>query len=181
MKSKTLLITQTGLMLALLIALQWLTRPFGQLVTGSFVNAVLACSVLIGGIWSGLFIALLSPVFAWLLGIAAQVVTVPAIMAGNAALVVVLYLLATVPLPFVWNKILSILAASVAKFLLLYFIVVKIICGIASAPLLNGGLLKEPMLDALPATFAWPQLFTALIGCTAASLIVPVIRKATKK
>ena len=37
---------------------------------------------------------------------------------------------------------------------------------------------KEPMLKALPATFSWPQLITALIGGGIALLIVPVIRKA---
>ena len=41
--------------------------------------------------------------------------------------------------------------------------------------------MKEPMLKALPATFSWPQLFTALIGCAVALLIVPVVRKALHK
>ena len=40
-------ITETAVMLALLIALQALTKPLGQLVTGSCVNAVLAVSVLL--------------------------------------------------------------------------------------------------------------------------------------
>ena len=35
-------ITETAVMLALLVALQALTKPAGQFVTGSFVNAVLA-------------------------------------------------------------------------------------------------------------------------------------------
>ena len=47
--------------------------------------------------------------------------------------------------------------------------------------LLAAGTLKEPMLKALPATFSWPQLITALIGGAVALLIVPVLRKALKK
>ena len=35
-------ITETAVMLALLIALQALTKPLGQLVTGSCVNAVIS-------------------------------------------------------------------------------------------------------------------------------------------
>ena len=65
-----------------------------------------------------------------------------------------------------------------AKFAVLYVLVVKIICGLASAPLLASGTLKEPMLKMLPTMFAWPQLVTALIGGGVALLIVPVLRKA---
>ena len=57
MKRKIWWITETAIMLALLVTLQALTKGFGQLVTGSFVNVVLAVSVLVGG-WSiGLTVA----------------------------------------------------------------------------------------------------------------------------
>ena len=46
MKSKALWVTRTAAMMALLIVLQWLTKPLGQIVTGSCVNAVLAVTVL---------------------------------------------------------------------------------------------------------------------------------------
>ena len=68
--------------------------------------------------------------------------------------------------------------AAAAKFATLYVIVVKIICGVMASSLLASGTLKEPMLKALPATFSWPQLFTALIGGAIALLIVPVLKKA---
>ena len=45
MRKKVLWITETAVMLALLVTLQALTKPMGQLVTGSCVNAVLAISV----------------------------------------------------------------------------------------------------------------------------------------
>ena len=61
---------------------------------------------------------------------------------------------------------------------MLYLLVAKLICGVLAEQLLAAGTLKEPMLKALPATFSWPQLFTALIGGAVALLIVPVLRKA---
>ena len=81
-------------MLALLVTLQALTKPLGQLVTGSCVNTVLAVSALVGGLWCGLTVAVISPILAFLLGIAPQILTVPAIMAGNAVFVLLLSLLA---------------------------------------------------------------------------------------
>ena len=68
--------------------------------------------------------------------------------------------------------------AALAKFATLYFLVVKIICGVLAESLLAAGTMKPPMLQALPATFSWPQLITALIGGAAALLIVPVVRRA---
>ena len=181
MNKKIRFITETAIMLALLVTLQALTKSFGQLVTGSCVNAVLAVSVLVGGLASGVTVALISPILAFLLGIAPQVLTVPAIMAGNTVYVVVLYLLASRDGKQVIRQIVAWLAAAVAKFVTLYVIVVKVICGFLAPSLLAAGTMKEPMLKALPATFSWPQLFTALIGGAVALLIVPVVRKALHK
>lgn len=174
-------ITTTAVMLALLVALQALTKPVGQLLTGSCVNAVLAVSALVGGLGCGLTVALISPVLAYLLGIAPQILTVPAIMLGNAVYVVLLWLLAGKENRSILIRVVALLAAALAKFALLYFVVAKVICGWLAPSLLESGALKQPMLTALPATFSWPQLFTALIGGTVALVIVPVIRKALKK
>jgi len=79
------------------------------------------------------------------------------------------------------RKVVAWLVAAAAKFAALYAIVVGLICGVLSSNLLAAGVMKEPMLKALPATFSWPQLITALIGGAVALLIVPVLRKALKK
>lgn len=76
--------------------------------------------------------------------------------------------------------------AAGVKFGVLYLLVVKVICGIASGALLGKKLgdivvLAPPMLKMLPTMFAWPQLFTALIGGAVALLITPVLRKALHK
>jgi len=178
MNKKIRWITETAIILALLVTLQALTKPMGQLVTGSCVNAVLAIAALVGGFSSGITVALISPVLAFLLGIAPQILTVPAIMVGNTVYVVLLNLLVKEKKP---QWIMALLAAALAKFGCLYLIVTKLICGILAPGLLASGTLKEPMLKALPATFSTPQLVTALIGGAVAMAIVPVVKKALHK
>ena len=173
-------ITQTAVMLALLVALQALTKPMGQLVTGSCVNAVLAITALLVGMGSGIAVALISPVCAFLLGIAPNFVTVLPIMAGNACFVALLRLLCG---KAILRQGVALVTAAGVKFGVLYLLVVKVICGFASGGLLGKKLgsvvvLAPPMLQKLPAMFTWPQLITALIGGAAALLIVPVLRKA---
>lgn len=181
MRKKILWITETAVMLALLVTLQALSKPFGQLVTGSCVNTVLAVSALVGGLGCGLTVAVISPVLAYLLGIAPQILTVPAIMVGNAVYAVLLSILADKTGKNPVRQAIAWAVAAAAKFSTLYLIVVKIICGVLSENLLKAGTLKAPMLKALPATFSWPQLFTALIGGAVALVIVPVLRNVLRK
>ena len=181
MNRKIRWITETAVMLALLIVLQALTKSMGQLVTGSFVNAVLAITVLVAGLGSGVTIALISPVLAYLFGIAPQILTVPAIMIGNSIYVILLYYIAEKDSKQIVRQVIGWLAAAAAKFAALYAVVVWVICGLLAKNLLASGMLKEPMLQALPATFSWPQLITALIGGGVALLIVPALRKALHK
>lgn len=178
MNRKIRWVTETAILLALLVVLQALTKGFGQFVTGSCVNAVLAVAALVGGLWSGIAVALVSPALAFLLGIAPMAVTVPAIMAGNSVFVIVLWLLAGGKQAPVWKRILAWLTAAAVKFAVLYALVVWVICGLASAPLLEAGVLKAPMLTNLSVMFSWPQLVTALIGGAIALAVTPVIRKA---
>lgn len=181
MNKKIRWITETAVMLALLVALQAATKPSGQLVTGSFVNTVLAVTTLFAGLYSGITVAVLSPILAYLLGIAPQPLTVPAIMLGNTVYVILLYFIAGKDSRNILRQILAWLGSASAKFATLYFIVVWLFCGVLAQPLLASGTLKEPMLKTLPATFSWPQLFTALIGGAVALLIAPVLRKALHK
>ena len=178
MNRKVKWIAQTAMLLALLVTLQYVTKPLGQLVTGSCVNAVLAVATLVGGLASGLVVALVSPVLAFLLGIAPQILTVPAIMVGNSVYALLLWLAADKSGKNLLRQIGAWLLAAAAKAAVLYLLVAKLICGVMADRLLATGTLKEPMLKALPVTFSWPQLFTALIGGAVALLIVPVLRKA---
>ena len=181
MNRKIRWVTETAVLLALLVALQVITKSLGQLVTGSFVNTVLAVTVLLAGLSSGIVVALISPGLAYLLGIAPQILTVPAIMVGNTVFVVLLYLIAGKRAKKIAWQILGWIVAAAAKFAALYAIVVWLICGVLAESLLASGILKAPMLKMLPATFSWPQLVTALIGGGVALLIAPVLRKALHK
>lgn len=181
MRKKLLWITETAVMLALLVALQAITKPLGQLVTGSCVNAVLAVTALVAGLSGGITVAVISPVLAYLLGIAPQILTVPAIMVGNTVFVVLLRLIAGRDSRKIGRQIAAWISAAAAKFSALYAIVVWVICGVFSQGLLDSGMMKPPMLKALPVTFSWLQLFTSLIGGAVALLITPVLRKALHK
>ena len=174
-------ITRTGVLLALLIVLQAVTKPFGQLVTGTCVNAVLAISALFGGIGSGITVALLSPVCAWLFGIAPQIVTVPAIMVGNSVYVLLLWLITDGEGFWLLRAAAAWAIASVAKFVTLYVLVVWGICGLLAEHLMTQGVLKQPMLAVLSANFSWPQLATAAMGGIVALGITPVLKKALKR
>ena len=183
---KTIWITRTGVLLALLLALQWATlgtKAFaGQYITGSLVNCVLAVSALTACLSSGLVIALLSPIFAYLLGIAPQLVVVPAIMAGNCALVLVLWAVGRGDAPM-WRKAVAVVLAAVCKFVVLYLLVVQVICGVGASFLLGQSffgapVLLQPMIQALPLTFSWPQLITALIGGTLGVLVSRILDRA---
>lgn len=180
MNRKIRWVTETAVMLALLITLQALTKGFGQLVTGSCVNAILAVSALVGGLGCGIAVAVISPVLAFLLGIAPQILTVPAIMAGNAVYVILLCVIAGKGSSLL-RQIVAWIGAAAAKFAVLYAVVVWLICGVFSQPLLDAGTLKAPMLTALTAMFSWPQLVTALIGGGVAMVVVPALRRALRK
>lgn len=188
MRKKIRWITETAVMLALLVCLQWVgsfvpDQMTKQLVTGTMVNCVLAVTVLMVGLSSGITVALISPVFAFLFGIAPNFVTVLPIMVGNSCYVALLYCIAGKARKFGWRQPAALVSAAVVKFAVLYVLVVKVICGVASGALLgrkigNIVVLAPPMLKMLPTMFAWPQLVTALAGGVIALSIVPVLRKA---
>lgn len=168
LKFSARLVAETAVMLALLIALQYLTKPLGQLVTGSCVNAVLALSALLLGLHGSLIIAIFSPWLAFLLGIAPQPFVVPAIMLGNMLYVVLLHGLYG---KAVLRRILAWVVAAVCKFGILYLTVTEFLAALLPAP-------KAPQIMAM---FSWPQLVTALIGGAVALLVFPPVKKALKK
>ena len=109
------------------MALQWATKPLGQFVTGSCVNLVLGVSVLVGGLWCGLTVALVSPFFAFLLGIGpAFLPIVPMVAVGNMVLVVILHLLASRD-KIAARSYLAVAVGAVTKFLALWLLIVKLV------------------------------------------------------
>ena len=174
MNPKVLRITETAAMVALLVALQAVTSPAGQYVTGSCVNAVLAVTTLVVGLWSGVVVALLSPFFAFLLGIGPQLPQIiPAIAAGNLVFILLLWDLAGREGTPLWRQAVGLVAAAAGKFLALYLIVVQLLCRVLTLP--------QPQVEKFTAMFSYPQMVTALVGGALALLIAPALRKALKR
>ena len=181
LRNKIRWITETAVLLALLIVAQAVTGSMSQYVTGSLVNCILAIAALFVGLSGGLTIALVSPWLAYQLGIASQIVTVPAIMLGNAVYVLLWAILGSRHAQNPLRQLPAWLLAAGAKFAVLYAAVVWLICGPLFPKLLGAGYVKAPMQAALQVKFSWPQLITALIGGAIAWAIVPALRKALKR
>lgn len=174
MKKKTLWITRTAMLIALLLVLQSVTKSWGQYVTGSCVNAVLAVAALVAGMGSAAVVALVSPFAAFLLGIGPQLLPIiPAIALGNLVYVAVLWAITRKHKLMSGRGIVAWLTASVCKFATLYLVVVKLLCNVLT--------LKEQQIATFTAMFSWPQLVTALIGGVAALLVASGVRKAIRE
>ena len=174
-REKVLWITRTAILLALLLVLQAVSKPLGQLVTGSLVNMVLIVAVMVAGLASGLTVAIVSPVLATLLGISPLWALVPFIVLGNAVLVLLWHYIANgekgktaVNYGIAW------VTAAIAKFAVLFAGVAMVL-----VPLILK--LPEPKASVISGSFSFPQLFTALIGGAVAMLVIPVLKKAVVK
>ena len=175
-KEKIVWITRTAVFIAVLVVLQAVTKPAGQYVTGSLVNMVLVLSVMLGGLWCGATVALLSPVFALLVGIgSAFPLLLPFMMLGNLTLVFVWHLLAgkAGAKTLVTRSFVATAVAALAKFAVLYLGIIQL-----AIPYLLQ--LQPQQIKVLSASFSFPQLITALIGGIAASAVLPTLRKALR-
>ena len=177
--TRIVFLTRTAVLIALLIALQWVTgftQAFaGQYITGSLVNCVLAVAALFGGIWSGVIAACISPFCAFLLGVGPKLIQiVPCIALGNLTFVVLLNVLNRKG-NCSGYKAYALGAAAVGKFIVLFVAVVKVVI-----PAL-ADVLKPAQVATFTTMFSWPQMVTAVIGGGLAYLILPVIKKALQK
>ncbi len=175
-KQRILWITRTAIFIALLVAVQWVTKPLGQYVTGSLVNLILILSVMLAGVAAGVTVAVLSPALAFLLGIGpALIQLVPFIMLGNVAIVLVWHFIAgkgAEGKSLVRNVIAAAAGAGV-KFLVLFLTIAKF-----AVPVLLK--LPEPQATMISTMFSVPQLITAAIGGAVAVVVVPLLKKIIK-
>ena len=143
---------RTAIFLALLIAVQFVTRSMGQYVTGSLVNLILIASGLMCGLWGGLAVAVLSPI-----GIGpAFPQVVPAVALGNAVLVLLWVLIADAKNAPIARQAIALVVAAVAKFLTLYLVIVKWLVPMVLT-------LNEKQTAVLSASFCWCRLCAALL------------------
>ena len=170
-------ITRSAAAIALIVVAQFVTAPLKQqLLTGSLVNLILALTTMLFGWSTGAAAAVVSPFIAYLLGINAQILVVPAIAAGNLIYVIVTAFLSEKLSSRVRNvtvrNIISVACAAVWKFLIQYLLIVKWI-----AP----SFLPEKAQAVMSVNFGVMQLFTACIGGVIASLISPLASRAFKE
>ena len=175
-------ITRTAILIALLIVLQVITKGFGQYVTGSAVNLILIVSVLVGGLSCGITVAVLSPLFAFLIGIGpAFIQIVPFMMVGNLVLVLIWHLISggvdTFNMKGYVTYAAALLAAALAKFSVFYFGLVKLLLPV----LVDSAIVKAPQAAVITTAFSLPQLITASIGGGLALIIAPLLKKAVRR
>lgn len=172
-RQRILWITRTAILIALLIVLQAVTAPLGNLITGSIVNLLLIVSVMAYGLSSGLTVAVVSPVMAKFLGIGPLWALLPFIMAGNIVLVLLWH--------FIGNRRLNgkqypaylaaLITAAAAKFSVLYIGIVQI-----AIPVFLD--LPKPQAAVISHMFSIPQLITAFVGGAFAVALFPRLKKA---
>ncbi|MBR5519901.1 MAG: hypothetical protein IKU55_04210 [Clostridia bacterium] len=172
-------ITRTAMMLAVLVTVQYLTRNFGQIVTGAAVNFVLVATALLCGMSSSVVVALASPFLAKLLGIGPLWELIPVIALGNLAISAIFASILGRARKLVGKEkysmwLAAIVAGAVAKYFVLNMGIVKIVL-----PLMTS--LPAAQSEKIASMFSTMQLVTALIGGVIAMLAVEPIREALKK
>ncbi|MCL1965415.1 MAG: ECF transporter S component [Firmicutes bacterium] len=180
-RKNILWITRTAVLTALLVAAQFLTAPLGnQYVTGSAVNLLLIVSFLTCGLATGLTVAIVSPVCAFLAGVGFSFPPlIPFVALGNAALVMAWFfwgVLMKSAAPGMRHKTMYYLlaaAAAVMKFLTLYAGIV-----LFAIPYLLD--LNEKQRVMLTLSFSYPQIITAAIGGIIALAVMPPLQKALR-
>ena len=169
---------KTLAVLLLLLGIQWLTKPAGVWVNGLCINAVLAASALLLGLWGSLIAGGLFPILSYFLEIGADMVMlIPAeVMANLAFLVLLLFVLSQKERTLKLTA-LSLVAASAGKFLLQYLSVCHVLIA-AMGPALS----YQAEAD-LRKFYSWPQLITSFAGGALGVGIVYAVNwfKANKK
>jgi len=177
--SKTSWITRTAILIALLITWQmFMGRMTGnnQLIVGTGVNLMLAISVMTGGLWSGVAVGMLSPVFARFLGIGPLWAIVPVIMIGNLAFAILWHLIGNFKIGSkqAYSYIIAAPCAALVKFLILYLGVSHVVIPM----FLN---IPEQQANAISNVFGITQFITASLGGVVACAMLPLLRNAIGK
>ena len=166
-QQKTRGLTRTAALLALLVTAQAAATPLGSpLLTGTVVNLLLILSVMTCGLSAGLWVALVSPIAAKLLGIGPLWSLLPFIAAGNGALAALWHVLGRRGRG---GRLAALFTAAAAKCLVLYLSIVRF----AIPHLLR---LPEPQAAVVGGMFSLPQLATALAGGALALLLLPRLK-----
>lgn len=184
-QKQTLWITRTGLLLALVLAAQFLGKliPGGaallgplsltQLVTGSLVNLLLVLAAAVTGTLSGVVIGVLSALLATLLGVGPPFPQIsPVIAVANALLVLFAGLFFRLGQKR-GGRALTACGLVLAAAVKCAFLWLTVPFALSLIPEI-----KEAQLKALSLMFSWPQFVTAVAGSLLALLVLPSLRRA---
>lgn len=162
-------LTRTALLLALCVVVQQF-KSVSQFITGPMVNIILMVAALAVGLASGLTIAVLSPVLAFLISPAPIMQAMPQLMVlvmfGNAAIVLLVWLFRNHKMYYIGLALGAVAKAGVLA-LGLQLVVL---------PLFGGGL-AEKQVTAVTAMFGINQLITAAIAGVVVAIVWPMLKK----
>lgn len=160
-KNKTQVIARIGIMLALTLALQYVSGLVGiQLLTGSVVNMMLILTAMTVGLVGGVCVGLVTPYVGFLLGLSTNVVLTPFIGISNAIYIALFAILLKVlkgeygDMKSIWQQAVGLIVGAFAKFLFLFYITYNLLLPLVMAT----------VPAALAVTFGITQFFTAMIG-----------------
>lgn len=169
MNSKTRIITQTAMLLAIAIVSQFFKNT-SVYITGPIINCILIIAVMSCGLASGAILSVVTPLTSWLITGSPIMSALPVIpfcvMGGNFLIVL-----------FVWlfvkkkntnlNMILGMIVGSLAKAAFMTVSIVVLVLGLLGP---SSGL-PDPALAVAKTTFSVTQLITSLIGSALAFVI----------
>lgn len=158
-------LVQTGLMLALALVFQVGFASFAQVAVGPLVNMVLFITAMMVSPISAVFVGLLTPLVAFLMGIMGMFPLVPVIAIGNALLVVVFsYFYNKKTIKF--NEYIGLIVSAFVKFAFL-----------ATAVRIILPMFVPKVPPVLVTALSFNQFITAMVGGVLALVIVKVLNK----
>lgn len=178
--SKTKKLVLTALFLAIAVVAQYIggllggSGGVGQIITGSIVNMCLILSGCIIGMPYGFIISVLSPCFAFILGIMKFPFAIPVVIIGNAIFVLII----TLTYKAIKDKkdvvkvvitLISVVVAACIKALAMWFLSKYALGLLTTVP--------APLI----ASFSFPQVITGTIGGVLAVILLPILQKANSK
>ncbi|WP_243108615.1 ECF transporter S component [Clostridium rectalis] len=166
-------LVKTALFLALAIIIQSIGRSIpqiSQIFVGSMVNCILIITTLICGTFWGALIGIMTPLLAWIIG------QLPSPMAPFLPFIIISNIIFIIIFSMIYKlkgsilKYISIIVASLVKFIFLYLSASKFVY------LLHIDMTKK-ILNKLVIMMGLPQFITAFIGGVLALLIFNILCK----
>lgn len=181
-KFTTKMIAQTGLLLALCIASQFL-KNLSPLITGPIVNCIIIIATVMVGLPAGIIISVIAPVTSFFIApspiLAGIPLIVPAVMAGNCILSASVWFF-TKKMTFRGSMYAGMAAGSALKALFMGALIVGILLPLFDANIAVPGDKLDGLISKARFMFGAMQLITSLVGSAVAAVILIPLKKAVR-